>query len=203
MISLASSPPPLQYNEMETNFLTRSSSLQYPTRGARISFSQRRCMAVHVGSDERDRVRNRPGIVLRRTKSDTEIVVPGQKNQRIREYYREMLRLDPGNSLLLTNYGKFLHEVEGDVQGAMECYERAIVAGGTADENGEVMALYGKLIWEKEREKERAEVYMERAVQASPNDCYVLGSYAHFLWETEEESDSTTPDSSPPLDKKS
>lgn len=60
--------------------------------------------------------------------------------------------------------------MEGDLQGAMECYERAIVAGGTADENGEVMALYGKLIWEKEKEKERAEVYMERAVQASPND---------------------------------
>ncbi|XP_078153091.1 uncharacterized protein LOC144548280 [Carex rostrata] len=201
---------------METKSLIRSSSLQYPTRGARISFSQRRCisMAVHVGSGERDRVRNRPGIVLRRTKSDTEMVVPEKKiegeKQRMREYYREMLRLDPENSLLLTNYGKFLHEVEGDVEGAKECYERAIVAGGgtaTADENGEVMALYGTLIWEKEREKERAEVYMERAAHASPNDCYVLGSYAHFLWETEEESDSTTPtstpDSSPPLDNKS
>lgn len=72
-------------------------------------------MAVHVGSGERDRVRNKPGIVFRRTKSDTEIVVPDKKiqgeNQRIREYYKEMLRLDPGNSLLLTNYGKFLHEV--------------------------------------------------------------------------------------------
>lgn len=63
--------------------------------------------------------------------------------------------------------------MEGDVQGAMECYERAIVAGGTEDENGDVMALYGSLIWEKEREKERAEAYMERAVQSSPNDWYI------------------------------
>ena len=78
-------------------------------------------MAVHVGSGERDRVQNRPGIVLRRTKSDTEMVVPvpekkmeGEK-QRMREYYREMLRLDPGNSLVLTNYGKFLNEVRMNV----------------------------------------------------------------------------------------
>jgi hypothetical protein len=73
-------------------------------------------MAVHVGSGERDRVQNGPDLVLRETKSDTETVVPADKknhreNQRIREYYQQMLRSDPDNSLLLTNYGKFLHEV--------------------------------------------------------------------------------------------
>jgi Tfp pilus assembly protein PilF len=162
-------------------------------------------VAVHVGSGEKDRVRNGPNIGLKRTRSDTETVVPADKknnreNQRIKEYYQKMLRSDPHNPLLLRNYGKFLHEVcvvmskdqaysnylvsleikdcvyfqvEGDVKGAMECYERAIVAGGSADENGDVMALYGKLIWETEKEKDRAEAYLERAVQASPNDWYV------------------------------
>jgi tetratricopeptide (TPR) repeat protein len=73
--------------------------------------------------------------------------------------------------------------VEGDVKGAMECYERAIVTGASADENGAVMSLYGKLIWETEREKERAEAYMERAVQASPNDwcVYLISSITFTL----------------------
>lgn len=110
--SLSSSSTP---TKMETKSLMRSSSLPYQRRGSRTSFSKRRCVAVHVGSGERDQVRNGPDLVLRRTKSDTETVVPDKKNQRenqrIREYYQEMLRSDPGNSLLLRNYGKFLHEV--------------------------------------------------------------------------------------------
>ncbi|XP_073002064.1 uncharacterized protein [Typha latifolia] len=33
-------------------------------------------------------------------------------NRRIGDYYQEMLRSDPGNPLLLRNYGQFLHEEE-------------------------------------------------------------------------------------------
>lgn len=33
------------------------------------------------------------------------------EEQRMKNYYREMLRSDPSNSLLLRNYGKFLQEV--------------------------------------------------------------------------------------------
>lgn len=70
---------------------------------------------MHIGSGERDRVQRGSDFVLRRTKSDTEVVVPDTKNkrenERIEQYYREMLRSDPGNALLLANYGKFLHEV--------------------------------------------------------------------------------------------
>ncbi|CAA6669650.1 unnamed protein product [Spirodela intermedia] len=79
-------------------------------------------------------------------------------------YYLEMLEADPGNPLLLVNYGRYLHE-PGD---------------------GEVLSLYGKLIWETQGDETRAESYFERAVEASPDDCYVMGSYAHFLWDADE-----------------
>lgn len=32
-------------------------------------------------------------------------------NRKIDDYYQEVLRADPGNPLLLRNYGRFLHEV--------------------------------------------------------------------------------------------
>ncbi|CAL4923999.1 unnamed protein product [Urochloa decumbens] len=102
------------------------------------------------------------------------------------EYYRRVLLLDPGNPLLLRNYGKYLHEVEGDLAGAEGCYARALLAcPGDAD----LLSLYGRVIWEARQEKDRAEAYFERAVQAAPDDCYVLGSYASFLWDAEEEED--------------
>lgn len=100
------------------------------------------------------------------------------------EYYRRVLRLEPENPLLLRNYGKYLHEVEGDLTGAEECYGRALlVCPGDAD----LLSLYGRVLWEARREKERAAAYFERAVQAAPDDCHVLGSYASFLWDAEED----------------
>ncbi|RLN41674.1 TPR domain protein [Panicum miliaceum] len=102
------------------------------------------------------------------------------------EYYRRVLLLDPANPLLLRNYGKYLHEVEGDLAGAEGCYARAMLAcPGDAD----LLSLYGRVIWEARQEKDRAEAYFERAVQAAPDDCYVLGSYASFLWDAEEDDD--------------
>ncbi|KAK8945422.1 hypothetical protein KSP40_PGU006960 [Platanthera guangdongensis] len=85
-------------------------------------------------------------------------------------YYLEMLKADPGNSLLLRNYGRFLHEVEGDLQKADYYYSRAILA---TPDDGELLSLYGR---------------------------YVMGSYAHFLWEAEEEDEEVVRvSSSPPL----
>ncbi|KAL6642626.1 hypothetical protein ACP70R_020807 [Stipagrostis hirtigluma subsp. patula] len=102
------------------------------------------------------------------------------------EHFRRVLRLDPENPLLLRNYGKYLHEVEGDLAGAEGCYARALLASpGDAD----LLSLYGRVIWEARQEKDRAADYFERAVQAAPDDCYVLGSYASFLWEAEEDDD--------------
>ena len=100
--------------------------------------------------------------------------------------YREMLKANPANPLLLRNYGQFLHQVEKDLVRAEEYYERAILANPG---DGELLSLYGKLIWEMHRDQDRAESYFEQAVHASPDDCFVLGSYAHFLWDLEEEED--------------
>lgn len=42
------------------------------------------------------------------------------ENRRIGDYYQEMLKADPGNPLLLRNYGRFLHEVrKGEPQKLM------------------------------------------------------------------------------------
>ncbi|XP_022772321.1 uncharacterized protein LOC111314966 [Durio zibethinus] len=107
----------------------------------------------------------------------------GDKSK-IGDYYRRMLKLNPSDSLLLRNYGRFLHEVEKDMERAEEYYGRAILA---SPGDGEVLSLYGKLIWERHGDESRAKSYFDRAVTASPDDCMVLGSYAHFMWEAEED----------------
>lgn len=104
----------------------------------------------------------------------------------IGDHYQEMLKSSPGDSLLLRNYGKYLHEVEGDAARAEEYYGRAILA---SPGDGDVLSLYGKLIWETQRDEGRAKSYFDQAVLASPDDSTVLGSYARFLWESEEEED--------------
>ncbi|XP_078437676.1 uncharacterized protein LOC144708302 [Wolffia australiana] len=106
----------------------------------------------------------------------------GEGKSEMGAYYMEMLEADPGNALLLRNYGRYLHE-EGDYEGAEECYGRVIL---TTPADGEVLSLYGQLVWDAHGDEQRAEAYFERAVEASPEDCYVMGSYAHFLWDAEE-----------------
>ncbi|KAL7111215.1 hypothetical protein ACP275_05G074200 [Erythranthe tilingii] len=102
------------------------------------------------------------------------------------EYYEEMLKSDPRNSLLLGNYAKYLREVEKDVVKAEEYYGRAILANpGECD--GEVLSLYGKLIWDIHRDENRANFYFNQALLASPHNCMIMGSYANFMWEVEEE----------------
>ncbi|XP_031483980.1 uncharacterized protein LOC116253343 [Nymphaea colorata] len=112
----------------------------------------------------------------------------GADGSRIGEYYKEMLKANPGNPLLLMNYGKYLHEVEKDAAKAEECYERAILA---SPGDGEVLSLYANLIWDIYRDEKRAESYFGQAIRAAPDDCYVLGSYAHFLWDAEEGEEAT------------
>ncbi|KAJ4958822.1 hypothetical protein NE237_025933 [Protea cynaroides] len=104
---------------------------------------------------------------------------------KIAAYYQKMLKANPGDPLLLRNYGQLLHQVEKDAVGAEEYYRRAILASSQGD--GEVLSLYGNLIWESYRDETRANSYFQQAVKASPNDCSVMGSYAHFLWDAEED----------------
>ncbi|AEE83970.1 Tetratricopeptide repeat (TPR)-like superfamily protein [Arabidopsis thaliana] len=109
-----------------------------------------------------------------------------EDKSKIGDYYREMLRSNPNNSLLLMNYGKFLYEVEKDAEGAEEYYGRAILENPG---DGEALSMYGRLIWETKRDEKRAQGYFDQAVNASPNDCMVLGSYARFMWEAEDDDD--------------
>ncbi|KAF8365213.1 hypothetical protein HHK36_032775 [Tetracentron sinense] len=99
-------------------------------------------------------------------------------------YYQTMIEANPGNSLFLGNYAKFLKEVRGDLVKAEEYCGRAILANPS---DGNVLSLYADLIWETHKDAPRAENYFDQAVKAAPDDCYVLASYARFLWDAEEE----------------
>ncbi|KAM0919121.1 hypothetical protein ACQ4PT_008504 [Festuca glaucescens] len=109
--------------------------------------------------------------------------------------YRRMIRANPGNSLPLGNYARYLKEVEGDAARAQQYCERAIVADPG---DGDALALYAGLVWETSRDAQRADAYYSRAVQAAPDDCYLLGSYAGFLWDAEEEDDPNDDEQPPP-----
>lgn len=61
--------------------------------------------------------------------------------------------------------------MEGDTVRAEECYGRAILA---SPGDGEVLSLYGKFIWDTQRDGDRARSYFNQAVQASPDDRYLL-----------------------------
>lgn len=60
--------------------------------------------------------------------------------------------------------------MEGDSVKADECYGRAILA---SPGDGELLSLYGKLIWDTQRDGERAQSYFDQAVSVSPDDWYV------------------------------
>ncbi|KAJ0987884.1 hypothetical protein J5N97_006240 [Dioscorea zingiberensis] len=95
-----------------------------------------------------------------------------------------MIQANPGNSLVLGNYAKFLKEVREDLVKAKEYCERALVAN---PRDGTVLALYADLIWQSNRDAQRAELYFDQAVQAAPQDSYIMASYARFLWDAEDD----------------
>ncbi|EOA17353.1 hypothetical protein CARUB_v10005636mg [Capsella rubella] len=100
-------------------------------------------------------------------------------------YYEDMIQRYPGDTLLLSNYARFLKEVKGDGRKAEEYCERAMLSENGRD--GELLSMYGDLIWQNHGDGVRAHSYFDQAVQSSPNDCHVLASYARFLWDAEEE----------------
>ena len=100
-------------------------------------------------------------------------------------YYEEMIQRYPGDALLLANYARFLKEVKGDERKAEEYCERAMLSEDGRD--GEMLSMYGDLIWKNHGDGARAQSYFDQAVQAAPDDSYVLASYAKFLWDSEEE----------------
>ncbi|KAL7093507.1 hypothetical protein ACP275_11G044300 [Erythranthe tilingii] len=99
-------------------------------------------------------------------------------------YYQEMIEANPGNSMVLSNYARFLNECCGDVIKAEEYFGRAILADPS---DGNILSLYADLIWQTYEDATRALIYFDRAIKASPNNCYVMASYARFLWDAEDE----------------
>ncbi|XP_024982651.1 uncharacterized protein LOC112519011 [Cynara cardunculus var. scolymus] len=102
----------------------------------------------------------------------------------VEEYYKSMVNKNRGDSLLLSNYARYLQQTKGDLEGAEEYYSRAIQADG---EDGEVISEYAQLVWELHRDQHKAASYFERAVEAAPANSHVLAAYAKFLWEVEGE----------------
>ncbi|CAN0900210.1 hypothetical protein LINGRAHAP2_LOCUS20711 [Linum grandiflorum] len=82
-------------------------------------------------------------------------------------YYETMIEANPGNSLLLGNYARFLKDVRGNLVKAEEYCGRAILVNPN---DGDVLSMYADLIWRSHKDSSRAESYFDRAVKAAPDD---------------------------------
>ncbi|GJP59583.1 hypothetical protein CLOP_g12649, partial [Closterium sp. NIES-67] len=109
-----------------------------------------------------------------------------REREQMERFYRAALMEHPQQSLFLGNYAQFLAEGK-DYERAEEAFRRAAVAsraeGGAGE--AEVLVAWAKVVWEAGRDAERAMALFERAVELSPDDCFVLAAYASFLWSAE------------------
>ncbi|KAF8035876.1 hypothetical protein BT93_C1791 [Corymbia citriodora subsp. variegata] len=97
----------------------------------------------------------------------------GQGSESLDAYYQRMIKAHPGDALLLGNYARFLKEVQRDAEKAEEYCERAILAQRSdepTDGDGDVLSLYGDLIWATHKDGPRAQSYFDQAVRSAPGD---------------------------------
>ncbi|XP_047311678.1 uncharacterized protein LOC124915073 [Impatiens glandulifera] len=116
---------------------------------------------------------------------DEEAFGHGQSDVDIEEYFKKMVTQNPSNALFLRNYAHLLQS-KGELERAEEYYLKATIAD---PEDGEILLLYAKLIWELHHDYKIASDYFHRAALAAPNDSNILAEFARFLWEAGEESE--------------
>ncbi|KAK4362191.1 hypothetical protein RND71_017432 [Anisodus tanguticus] len=110
-------------------------------------------------------------------------------------YYQKMIESNPGNGLLLANYARFLKETpklkEKEVGSGSNEVRRLLSNSGLGkavvaeEEKGRV--LQSLVAGGGSGDAARAHTYFDPAVKSDPDDCYVLASYARFLWDAEEQ----------------
>ncbi|KAG2256284.1 hypothetical protein Bca4012_093372 [Brassica carinata] len=85
---------------------------------------------------------------------------------KIGDYYREMLKSNPNNSLLLMNYGKFLYEVETkrDEKRARGYFDQAVNA---SPGDCMVMGSYAHFMWEAEDEDDEEDLMVASPAMVS------------------------------------
>ncbi|KAG6429966.1 hypothetical protein SASPL_108024 [Salvia splendens] len=118
---------------------------------------------------------------------------PGRESTDV--YYEMMIQANPGNALLLANYARFLKE--GRLVKAEEYCGRAILANPS---DGNVLSLYADLYGRRKETLFEPRPILIKLSKLTPmigEDmiltfllfmcCYVLASYARFLWDAEDD----------------
>ncbi|XP_061999735.1 uncharacterized protein LOC133717101 [Rosa rugosa] len=95
--------------------------------------------------------------------------------------YQMGLAQEPDNTLLLSNYAKFLYLVAHDHDRAEECFRRAVQA---EKPDAEALSLYADFLWYVRNDIWGAEERYLQAVSAEPSSPYYASRYARFLWHT-------------------
>ena len=93
------------------------------------------------------------------------------------EYHEIQLREKPGDPNVHTNYGAYLKDKKGDLEGAEREYRKAIELDGNF---AAALGNLANLFWEKKDKVRAADLY-RRALRAKPGDENATWNYARFL----------------------
>jgi Flp pilus assembly protein TadD len=93
------------------------------------------------------------------------------------EYHETQLREKPEDPNTHSNYGAFLQDVKGDLEGAERAYRKAVELD---DNHVNALGNLANLLWEKGNKDQAASLY-RRALEAGPGDENVTWNYTRFL----------------------
>lgn len=93
------------------------------------------------------------------------------------EYHETQLREKPEDPNTHSNYGAFLVDVNGDLEGAERAYRKAIELDGN---HVNALGNLANVLWAKGDRDQAATLY-RKAIEAGPGNEIVTGNYARFL----------------------